>query len=202
MPRASLTAGRLRTEAISPAQTDMALTRERKQVLLQSLIGSLEKAKSVVFSSFQGLPVKEMSQLRSQIRSKGGQFRIAKKTLMRLATRKLRLPEIPDEIFKGPVGAVFGYDDQVAAAKALHTFAKTHSQITVLGGMMDGKILDMKAATQLSSLPEKNELLAKLVGSMKSPISGFHGVMHGVLRNFVSIVSEYQKKKSADSPAA
>lgn len=180
----------------------MALTRAKKSELLKQLVEDWKKAKSAIFSGYSGLSVKDMSVLRKELRAGKAQFRVAKKTLVRLAAKELKMPEIPENLTPGAVGVVFGFDDPISPAKKLAEFAKTHPQITLLGGMMDGKLLTAADAKYFASLPGKQELLAKLVGTMKAPISGFHGVLSGVLRGFVMALSEVAKKRGAEGNTA
>lgn len=179
----------------------MAITRDKKQQILQNLLKAWEKSKSVAFSAYQGLPVKEMSILRRDIRKKGGELKVAKKTLIKLAAKKLNQPEISEEVLAGPVAVVFGYEDEVAAVKTLQQFAKTHPQIQLLGGILERKILTGAEAKYLATIPEKKELIAQMVSLLKSPLRGFYGVLSGVLRGFVRATAEYQKKAAASAPA-
>lgn len=178
----------------------MAVTKAKKKEILEELLGSWKKSKSLAFSGYQGLTVKDMSALRKELRQKGGEYKVAKKTLIRLAGRKLNSPEIPDELFSGAVGVVFSYEDPLVGLKTVFQFGKAHPEVTLLGGLFEGKLLNASEAKMYAMIPDKKELLAKLVGSMKAPISGFHGVLAGVLRNFVYALVEYQKKMAAATP--
>ncbi len=179
----------------------MAVTKAKKAAVLESLVKDWEHAKTVVFSTYQGIPVKEFFSLRKELRQKGAKLKVAKKTLIRLAAKKLNYPDFPDAILPGAVSITFG-KDEIAAAKAIHNFAKTHPQVAILAAFMEGRVLSEKEAKFLATIPEKPELLAKFMGSMKAPVSGFHGVLHGVLRNFVYALSEVQKKQAAQAPAS
>lgn len=174
----------------------MAVTRQKKTTILQSLIEDWQKAKSVIFSTYQGIPVKEFFGLRRELWKKGAKLKIAKKTLVRLAAKKLNFPEISDQTLPGAVSITFSFQDEIAGAKAIHNFAKTHPQVSILAGFMEGRLLSEKEAKFLGTIPEKNELLAKLVRSLQSPIVGFHALLSGLLRNFVYALSAIEKKKS------
>lgn len=174
----------------------MAITRQKKATILQALISDWQKAKSVVFSTYQGIPVKEFSSLRKELRQKGARLHVAKKTLIRLAAKRLNFPEIPESALPGAVSATFGFDDEIAAAKAIQTFAKKNPQVAIVAGFMEGRLLLEKEAKFLATIPGRKELYAQLVGSLKSPISGFHGVLAGLLRNFVRALAEIEKQKS------
>lgn len=174
----------------------MAITRQKKATILQDLMSDWQKAKSVVFSTYQGIPVKELSSLRKELRQKGARLRIAKKTLIRLAAKRLNFPEISESALPGAVSATFGFDDEIAAAKTIQAFANKNPQVAIVAGFMEGRLLSEKEAKFLATIPELKELYAKLVGSLKSPISGFHGILAGLLRNFVRALSEVQKQKT------
>ncbi len=123
---------------------------------------------------------------------------VAKKTLIRLSIKNHQLPDPSAEAMEGAVAAVFSYGDVVAPARLLHEFSKENENLQLLGGIVDGKFLSKVEAKQLALLPSREVLLAKLVGSMKAPISGFHGVLSGVMRKFVyGLKAVHDKKASA-----
>lgn len=179
----------------------MAITRQKKATIIEALMNDWKKAKSVIFSTYQGIPVKELSQLRKQLREKGAQLRVAKKTLIRLAAKRLNFPAISEETLPGAISLTFGFDDEITAARVIQAFAKTHPQVSIVAGFMEGRVLSEKEAKFLATIPERNELYARLVWSLMSPISGFHAVLSGLLRNFVHVVSEIHKKKVLASGA-
>lgn len=173
----------------------MAVTKEKKKELLQDLDDKFGKAQAVYFADYRGLSVKDMGSLRSQLRENGVDFRVAKKTLMQLSLKNSNLPEAPSEVMAGPVGAAFGYEDVIAAVKALHTFSKTNDNLKILGGLVEGKFITQAEALELAQLPSREELLAKLVGSMKAPVSGFYGVTSGMLRGLIQVLKAYGEQK-------
>lgn len=175
----------------------MPLTRKQKEEILEQLVQSFKGAKSVFFTQYQGTNVKNMRLLRKQLLGARVNFKVAKKTLMALAAKKNGHEEIPKSLMQGPIGLAFGMGDEVAPAKIIHDFAKTAETVKLVGGFFEGKFIEAADAKVLAMLPGREVLLAKLVGSMKAPIFGFYGVLHGLLRNFVYAMAEVQKKKSA-----
>ena len=176
----------------------MAVSRSKKEEVLSELIKKLEKAVAIVFVKNSGLTVEELSALRKELRKQKNDFKIAKKTLIKKAMLEVGYPEADDSMFDGAVGVTFSFDDEVAPAKALHDFAKTHDKLELLGAVLEkNKVLSKKDVLALATLPSKEQLIAQLVGTMKSPISGFHGVLSGTLRGFVQVVSQYKDKKAA-----
>lgn len=175
----------------------MAITKEKKGQILKDLEEKFAKAKAVYFAENKGLSVKQTMELRRALRAEDVDFVVAKKTLMKLAAKNSNLPELSDEILTGPIAAVIGYEDSVLPSKLVKDFGKTAEEKVVLtGGILDGKILNQAEAIQIASLPSKQELLAKLVGSMKAPISGFHGALHGLLGKFVRTVDAVRAQKA------
>jgi large subunit ribosomal protein L10 len=163
----------------------MAISRTQKEELMQELIDKFKRAQSVVFAEYRGLTVKDIGKVRSELRAQGVEYKVAKKTLLRLAAKEAGLGDIPTEYMEGPISAVFSFDDVVTGPKIIHTLGKELEGLKLMGGVMGNQILSPKEANQLAQLPSRTELLAKLVGSMKAPISGFHGVLHGTIRQFV-----------------
>lgn len=180
----------------------MAVSKATKEGVLKELNEKFSKAKVVYFSAYRGIPVKKMTDLRKKLKKADADYVIAKKTLFQLAAKNNNFPQIPDEMMGGPIGAAFGYGDVIAPAKALHEFNKVAEQIVLLGGLVDGKYVNKAEAKQLATLPSREVLLARLVGSMKSPISGLHGVLSGVLRKFVYALNAIKDKKGTASPEA
>lgn len=175
----------------------MSVTRAQKEQMLTELTELFEKAKSVFFSDYRGLPVKSIQKLRRQLRAKNVHYGVSKKTLVRLAAKKIGYDSIPDEVLDGPVAVSVCLDDALAAAKILHTLSKEFPQIRLLGGLFEKKVLNASEAKQYALLPSREELLAKLVFLLKSPIQGFHGVLSNVLASFVRVTNAYREKKES-----
>ena len=175
----------------------MPVTRQQKEESLAELTAAFQKAKSVVFTQYQGTNVKNMRMLRKNLLEKKVKFKVARKTLMKLGAKKIGFEEIPVDFLQGPIGLAFGMEDELAPLKVVYDFGKTADTVKIAGAIFEGKLVAAAQAKELAALPGKEVLLAKLVGLMKSPISGFHSVLHGVLRSFVYALSEVQKKKPA-----
>jgi len=180
----------------------MAVTKAQKDEILKKLEENFAKAKAVYFAQNKGLAVKKVTDLRKKLHKEGVELVVAKKTLMKLAAKKNNLPDLSDEMMEGPIAAAFSFQDVIIPAKVLYDFSKENENLQLLGGVVEGKLLSKAEAKQLATLPSRQELLAKLVGSMKSPISGFHGVLAGVLRKLVYSLKAIHDKKAAATPAA
>src|SRR3989339_1617364 len=173
----------------------MAKTKEQKKIHVDSLAKDIKSAKSAVFASVQGLNIKDTDELRKNCREQKLSYVVSKKTLLTKALQDLKL-DVDAKVFKGGVAVVCAQEDEVAPAQMLAKFAKTHVVMSLLGGLLEGKIVDTAMVMQLSALPSKQELLAQLVGSLNSPVSGFVNVLAGNLRGLVSVLNNIQKSKA------
>lgn len=175
----------------------MALTKQQKEQILEELVQKFKDSKSVIFTEYRGLDVKKISELRNQLREKNIEYKIAKKTLIQLASKEIGIKELPDNVLEGPVAIAFSYEDQLIVASLLDKFAKKNKEIKLLGGILDGKVIDADTVNQLALIPSKEELIAKLLGSMNAPISGFVGVSNNVVSGFVRILNGLKEKKES-----
>ncbi|MBU1151734.1 50S ribosomal protein L10 [Patescibacteria group bacterium] len=173
----------------------MPLTKSQKTEILDALKNEMQSAKAVVFADYRGLSVKELAELRAQMRAKGVKYKVAKKTLIKLAAKELGFEDIPSEVLEGPVGVAFGMEDEISAAKLLHAYAKKHPNIKLRGALFEGKILSVAETAQLAIMPGKEELLGKLVMLLNSPISGFHGVLNNTVSGFVRVLNAIKEKQ-------
>jgi len=174
----------------------MAKTRQQKQVAVQDYTEKLKRSKGTVFANFDGLKVKEIEELRRKCRQQGIDYLVAKKTLMRLAFKEIGLSDVDPTTLEKGVTTVFGYNDEVAPAKIIGEFAKTHEFLKPVGGILENKFIDSAKVIELSRLPSKLELLAKVVGSIQAPVSGFVNVLSGNLRNLVYVLNALKNSKS------
>ena len=176
----------------------MTITRKKKEEVLVELVKKFKEAQSIVFAQNKGLTVSEVRELKSKLREKNAEMKVAKKTLMKIAAKEAGYEaEIPDEVMVGAVGAVFSNDDAIAGARIVYDYAKKHKALALLGGLLDGRVMTLDEAKTLATLPSKEELLTKLVYVLKSPISGFHGVLNNTIAGFVRALDAIAKKQTA-----
>lgn len=176
----------------------MPKTKEQKREILRDLAAKISKAKSVVFAKFNKLTVKENQNLRNELKKEASEYYVAKKTLMDLAFKDLKLEGLNVKSFAGQIAAVFGYGDEVAPAKTVALFKKKledKEKIEFIGGILEGKFIGEEKIKFLASLPGRQELYAKIVGSLNAPISGFVNVLAGNLRSLVYVLKAIESKK-------
>lgn len=179
----------------------MAITKQKKEEILQSLSDLFGNSKSVVFSDYKGINVKDFGILRKKLKEKEVVYKVAKRTLIKLAAEKAGFKEIPDEALEGQIGLAFSQGDEIAAAKTLYEFSKSNKNLTLLGALMEGRTLTKNEILTLAEIPGKEELIAKFIGTLNYPISGFHGALSSLIRNLVGVLSSYKDKVEKEKPA-
>jgi len=175
----------------------MAITKKKKEELVDIFAERLEKSKAAVFTDYKGLTVEEINEVRNNLRDKGIEFKVIKNTLFGLAIKKAKLDIDSKELANHPVAVAFGYDDEVAPAKVVFNFAKDHEQLEIIGGILEGKSIDVQSVKSLAQMPSREELIAKMIGSINAPVSNFVGVMHASLRNVVGVMNAIKEQKEA-----
>jgi len=170
----------------------MALTKIQKQKILEGLREKFEQKKSMVFLDFTGLKMKGLAGLRRKMKEQGCEFKVAKKTLISLMLGGKK-SEIDFKRLKGELALGFGYKDEILPFKILHEFSRQNENLKILGGLIGNDFLEKEKAIALAQLPGREELLAKLVGTIASPMSGFLNVLQGNLRGLVFVLSAIKK---------
>lgn len=146
--------------------------RQLKEAKVQEIREKFEKAQSIVLASYQGLNVEEDTELRKKLREAGVEYKVYKNTLVTLAAKELGLEGIT-EYLEGPVSVAIGYEDATAPARILNDFAKDHKKLELKAGIVEGQIFDQAKIQELATIPPKEVLVAKLLGSLKAPLSKF-----------------------------
>lgn len=175
----------------------MAKSRKQKELTLGELTAQLGKAKSVVFADVTGLNVKDATELRNKARKENLGVLVAKKTLMRLAFKEAGYEGVDPTGLQGSLVMVTGFDDEVAPAKLAAAFAKDHEALKIVSGVLERKLVPTADIVALSKLPSKQELVAKLVGSINAPLSGFVNVLAGNLRGLVNVLNAVKDQKAS-----
>lgn len=163
---------------------------------LQEIKSDLTDVQAVWVVDYRGLTVKQSQELRRSIREAGADMKVYKNTLMELALKEMDLPEM-GEVLSGPSAFVFADGDPVASAKALRDFAKTNENLSIKGGIMDGRFVDADAVIKIANLPSREELIAKLLGTLQNPMSQVVRVLNGPMEAFARTVSAIADQKNA-----
>ena len=171
-----------------------------KAAVVEEMKEKLQSAQGAVFVGFSGLSVADVTKLRRKFREGGVEYKVVKNTLTRIAADELGFNDL-DAVLEGPTAIAYSAEDTVAPAKILKDFIKeTKTEaLTVKAGIADGQVIDAAAVEALASLPSREELLAKLVGSMQAPISGRQRTCN--IRNMVYVLDAVRAKKAEQESA-
>lgn len=167
-----------------------------KEALVAEIKDRFNASEAVIMVDYRGLSVKQMQTLRVQVRESGGEVKIYKNSLTEIAVRELALPSM-DEYLAGPTAFVFVEGDAVAPAKALTAFAKENQALEIKGGFVQNQVVDAGGVKTIAALPSREELIAKLLGTMLNPLTGTVRVLSGPARAFVTVVDAIAKQKAA-----
>jgi len=173
----------------------MPKTRKEKEEIIKELIDKLNRIKSIIFTSYRGLTVNEIQDLREKMREKDIEYKVVKNTLFRIAQAKSDLKEIKIPEIKEPLAFAFGYEDEVMPAKIVKEFSEEHKALKIVGGILDKRLLTKEETEELAKIPTKEELLAKMVSTIKSPLSGLVNVLRGNLDNLVNVLRAISQKE-------
>lgn len=172
---------------------------EAKKAQVAEIIEALKGATTGVLVDYRGLTVEEDTKLRNDLRAAGVKYFVVKNTLLRLAAKETGLDEL-DSILHGPTALAIS-EDAVAPAKVIADFAKENEKFEIKSGFMDGKVLSLDEITKLAKTPNKETLIAKMMGSLNSPISGLARLLSTIAEGGVEIADLIAKKAAEAAPA-
>jgi len=168
----------------------------KKEAAVQELRDRIAGSQNLFLTNFQGLTVAEITKLRGELRKDGSTYAVVKNTLFKIAAGE-ELTKHLESFLSGSTGVVFAGSDPVAPAKALKTFADDVKSLGIKGAFIDGQVADQKQVFALAALPPKSELIARLVGSLSSPIRGLVTVLQGNQSGLVRALNAIREQKLA-----
>jgi large subunit ribosomal protein L10 len=177
------------------SEVNMSLNLQEKQAVVAEVAKQVAGAQAIVMVENRGMPVAAMTQLRAKARASGVYFRVVKNTLVRRAVADTPFASLAEKMV-GPLAYGIG-TDPVAVAKVLNDFAKGNEKFVITGGAMPGQVMSAKDISALAALPSREELLAKLVGTMQAPIAKFVRTLNEVPSKFVRVVAAVRDSKQA-----
>ena len=171
----------------------MGLNLDAKKAVVAEVSEQLADAQAVVVAEYRGLEVGQVTELRAKAREAGVYLRVLKNTLVRRAVEGTPFDGLTDQMV-GPL--IYGISkDPVAPAKVLVDFGKTNEKLVVKGGAMPGYVMDANGVKALASMPSREELLAKLVGTMQAPVAKFVRTLNEVPSSFVRVLAAVRDAK-------
>ena len=171
------------------------MARPEKVAEVQAITEKIQAAQSIVLADFTGLTVAQMTVFRTQCREKSVECRVAKNRLARIACDNAEVTVIKDHL-KGPTAFIFAPESQVDAAKLTVEFAKDNEAMEIKCGVVDGQFLDAKQIVALSKVPTYDELIAKMMGSINSPVTGIALTVNAVTSGLVRAIDAVAKQKA------
>lgn len=174
----------------------MAKTRQQKEEIVKQIVEDFKNMKSAAFSSISGYKMADADELRSKARDNDVKIFVAKKTLLSIAAKEAGLDDLNPSDFEGSILTAVSFGDEVSAAKLLKDLGKENEEVKMIAGVLEGNAIDADAVMQLAALPGKEELYAKLVGSINAPVSGFVNVLAGNLRGLVTVLGAIKEQKA------
>jgi len=173
----------------------LGLNLEQKQTVVAEVAKQVAGAQAIILAENRGMAVAAMTQLRARARASGVYFRVVKNTLVRRAVADTPFASLADKMV-GPLAYGIGADP-VAVAKVLNDFAKGNDKFVIAGGAMPGQLMSAKEISALASLPSREELIARLLGTMQAPIVKLVRTMNEVPGRFVRTLAAVRDAKAA-----
>ena len=173
----------------------MGLNLEQKQAVVADVAKEVAGAQAIVMVENRGMKVADMTRLRAKARASGVYLRVVKNTLVRRAVEKTPFAGLADSMV-GPLAYGIG-PDPVAVAKVLNDFAKGNEKFVITGGAMPGRLMSAKQVAALASLPSRDELIAKLMGTMQAPIAKLVRTLNDVPSKFVRALAAVRDARQA-----
>jgi len=172
---------------------------------VETLKSRLAGVKVAVLTEYRGLSVRQLSDLRKQLKTVGSEYKVVKNRLARLAVQDSPLGELAPHL-KGPTGLALSRQNPVALAKTLHGFVRTTPLFQIKQGYAEGQLLQPADLKALADLPSREVLLGQVVGGLQAPIAALVGTLEGMLRALVGALNQISAEKAApaesQSPSA
>lgn len=169
---------------------------EAKKLVVSQMAEELKSACVGVIVSYKGITVEADTKLRKDLREANVKYSVVKNTLLSRAAKTVGL-DIPSDVLEGSTALAVCKDDYIAPAKILYNFSKDNEFYQIKSGFIDGKVVTDKEIKELAKLPSKEILIAKALGGIQAPLSGFASVLNGTIRGLALVLNAIAEKKSA-----
>ena len=169
------------------------MNKEKKKVYIEEMKNFFQKTNSVLVTHYQGLTVKQIDELRSEMRKHGIMFKITKNKITKLALEGTKYKKL-ENLFSGPTAIAFS-EDAITSAKILTKFAKSNSNLKIIGGLMEDKPLSQEEVANIATLPTLNEARAKIVGILEAPAQKIISILLAP-GSKIAILAHAKSKKS------
>jgi len=170
----------------------MALNKTQKQEILEDLKDKVARQKGMVLVGITGLKVKDISDLRKKLKTADGNLKVIKKTLIERVFKENKL-DFDKNKYKEEIALAFGFKDEIMPAKEIYRAGLTNEKLKILGGFINNEFNEAESIIALAKLPSREELLAKLVGSISAPVSNFVYALNYNIKGLVCVLSLIKK---------
>lgn len=174
------------------------MERTQKEKVVAELHDKLQRATAAILTDFKGMTVAEMTNLRDALAAEKVEYQVVKNTLMRRASQDTSATAL-EALLKGTCAVAISYADPAIPAKILKKFTKTNEKLKVKAGVLGERLLDPDQVSVLAELPPREELLAKLLGTLNAVPTGLVTVLSGVPRAFVGVLAAIQRQREEQS---
>lgn len=171
------------------------LTRSQKENIVLELVERFKRQKIAIFSDFHGVSVAKIRELRKQLKQKGAQYAVSKKTLLQRAMKSAGI-DLDVKTLEGEIGVTFIYEEDVEPVKSLARFGKENETFKNRAGLMGIRVMGMTDVAALAKLPTRDILLAQVLRAMQEPLRGLINVLRGNMRNLVVVLNKIKEKTS------
>jgi len=168
----------------------------RKRATVGSLADEFGRATSAIVTDYRGLTVKQLEELRTQLRGQGIDYHVVKNTLARKAAREAGIGDLAS-VLSGPVGLALGFGELSVPAKALSDYHRVNRRLPLIAGFVEGQVLDARGVQTLAELPPRDVLLAQLAGTIQSPLTHLAGALASITGNLAATLDAYRAKLEA-----
>ena len=168
------------------------MNKQQKQTYISEMTAQFENSEAVLVTHYQGLNVKQLDELRKQMREHGIQFKITKNRITKLALKNSKCKDLTN-LFTGPTAIALS-EDAITSAKILTKFSKENKNLKILGGIMGKEILDIAGVANVATLPTLDEARAKIVGILRSPAQKITSILLAPASKIAILTLEKSKK--------
>lgn len=168
--------------------------RKFRELMVDEVEGFVKDSPYLFFVNFRRLPVSKVQSLRRSLRKTSSELKVVKNSILKLALKKRKLEPLC-ELVEGSCGVTFGKNDPIKVSKILYDFSRAEEGLTIKGGYVDGQVLMADRIKELAMLPSREVLLARLIGTIKAPLSRLVNVLNGNSQKLVYILSAISKKE-------
>lgn len=175
-------------------ETEEQREKADKQQLVADLAAQVKESDALFLTNYKGLTFTQLTAIRTEIKESGSDFKVVKNTLLKIALNNNGIDSM-DSYLVEPTACAIVTGDVAAAAKAIKKYAKTFDKLEIKAGYLDGNVLTANDVNVLADLPSREELLAKLLGSMNAPVSNFVNLLANIPRGLLNVLTAVKDKK-------